>query len=152
MPGNANPIYSKQGAIGFANTTANNSLGFLVTGIATATDYSGAGANTVVCFTADPTNGGYVQRIRLKAQGSTGTAAVARIYINNGSANTANINNSFYGEVSLPIVTSSTTAATAEVDYPLNIALPPGYRILIGITSSATLTAGWVPTVIAGAY
>lgn len=150
MAGNANPIYSRQGAVGLANTASNNSIGFLVTGLAV--DYNGVLANNVPVFTSDATNGSFVQRIRFKAQGSTGTAAVARIYINNGGSQSANVNNSLYGEVSLPTVTSSTTAATVDVDYPMNFALPPGYRILVGVSSSAVLTAGWVPTVIAGHY
>lgn len=150
MAGNANPIYSRQGVIGYANTAANNSLGATVIGIVA--DYNGTSSNNVVVFTSDSTNGGYVQRIRFKAQGTTGTAAVARIYLNNGGVSTANANNSLYGEISLPSVTASTTAAQVDIDYPMNFALPPGHRILVGVSSSTTLTAGWVPTVIAGAY
>lgn len=140
MPGNASPIYSRVGAI---------SLGSGITAVVT--DYDGTGVNNVVAFTADATNGGYVQRIRFKAKG-TNAIAVARIYINNGSTNTTATNNTFYGELSLPATTASTTAATAEVDYPMNMALPPGYRIVIGISAATTLASGWVPTVIAGAY
>lgn len=140
MPGNASPIYSRVGAI---------SLGSGITAVVT--DYDGTGVNNVVAFTADATNGGYVQRIRFKAKG-TNAIAVARIYINNGSTNTTATNNTFYGELSLPATTASTTAATAEVDYPMNMALPPGYRIVIGISAVTTLASGWVPTVIAGAY
>lgn len=140
MPGNANPIYSRVGAI---------SLGAGITAVVT--DYDGTGVNNVVAFTADATNGGYVQRIRFKAKG-TNAIAVARIYFNNGSTNGTATNNTFYGEVSLPATTAVTTAATAEVDYPINVALPPGYRIVIGISAATTLASGWVPTVIAGAY
>lgn len=140
MPGNASPIYSRVGAI---------SLGSGITAVVT--DYDGTGVNNVVAFTADATNGGYVQRIRFKAKG-TNAISVARIYINNGSSNTTATNNTFYGELSLPATTASTTSATAEVDYPMNMALPPGYRIVIGISAATTLASGWVPTVIAGAY
>jgi hypothetical protein len=52
----------------------------------------------------------------------------------------------------LPATTASTTAATVDVDYPINVALPPGYRIVIGISSTTTLASGWTATVIAGAY
>jgi hypothetical protein len=140
MAGNATPIYSRVGAI---------SLGTGITAIVT--DYDGTGVNNVVAFTADATNGGYVQRIRFKAKG-TNAVSVARIYFNNGSSNTTATNNTFYGEISLPATTGITTAATAEVDYPINVALPPGYRIIIGISAGTTLASGWVPTVIAGAY
>lgn len=140
MPGNASPIYSRVGAI---------SLGSGITAVVT--DYDGTGVNNVVAFTADSTNGGYVQRIRFKAKGAN-AVAVARIYFNNGSTNATATNNTFYGEISLPSTTASTTSATAEVDYPINVALPPGYRIVIGISAATTLASGWVPTVIAGAY
>ena len=140
MAGNATPIYSRVGAI---------SLGSAITAVVT--DYLGTGTNNVVAFTADATNGGFIQRIRFKAAG-TNAVSVARIYLNNGSTNTTASNNTFYGEISLPATTASTTAATVDVDYPLNIALPPGYRIVIGISATTTLASGWVPTVIAGAY
>jgi hypothetical protein len=100
-------------------------------------------------FTADATNGGFVQRIRLKAIG-TNIATVARIYINNGSTSATATNNVFYGEVSLPATTATTTAATVDIDYPMNFALPPGYKLYVGL--GATVVAGWVASVIAGAY
>jgi len=140
MAGNATPIFSKAGAI---------SLGSGITAVIT--DYDGTGGNNVVAFTADATNGGYVQRIRFKAKG-TNAISVARIFLNNGSSNSTAANNTFYGEVSLPATTAITTAATVDIDYPMNIALPAGYRIVIGISAATTLASGWVPTVIAGAY
>ena len=140
MAGNASPIYSRVGAI---------SLGSAITAVVT--DYTGIGANNVVAFTADATNGGFVQRIRFKAAG-TNAVSVARIYFNNGSAITTATNNTFYGEISLPSTTATTTAAGVDIDYPINVALPPGYRIVIGISAGTTLASGWVPTVIAGAY
>jgi len=140
MPANTSPIFSISGATGF---------GTAITAIVS--DYTGTGANNVLAFTANATNGGFVQRIRFKAAG-TNVAAVARIYINNGSTNATATNNSFYGELSLPATTASTTAATVDLDYPLNFALPAGYKIYVGISSSGTLASGWVPTVIAGAY
>lgn len=140
MAANTAPIYSISGAIG---------LGTPITAVVT--DYNGTGANNVIAFTANATNGGFVQRIRFKAAG-TNAVAVARIYINNGSTNTTASNNSFYGELQLATTTATTTAATADLDYPMNFALPPGYRIVIGISAATTLASGWVPTVIAGAY
>ena len=77
MAGNPNPIYSRVGAI---------SLGSAITAVVT--DYTGIGTNNVVAFTADATNGGFIQRIRFKAAG-TNAVSVARIYLNNGSTNTS---------------------------------------------------------------
>jgi hypothetical protein len=141
MAGNATPIFSRIGAIG--------GIGSTTLATVSAADYTGVGAQNILVFTSDATNGGFVQRIRLKAIG-TNVAAVARIYINNGSTNATATNNVFYGEISLPATTASTTAATVDVDYPLNIALPAGYKLYVGL--GATVAAGWVVSVIAGAY
>jgi hypothetical protein len=140
MAANTAPIFSNAGAV---------SLGTAITAIVS--DYTGTGANNQVIFSANATNGGFVQRIRFKAAG-TNAASVVRIYLNNGSANTSAGNNTFYGELSLPATTASTTAGTVDIDYPMNFALPPGYRLVVGISAAATLASGWNPTVIAGAY
>ena len=244
---NNNPIFSRVGDIqgGAVLTTA-------------AADYTGISINNIPVFTADATNGGFVQRLRFKAIG-TNVATVARIYINVGLGNqvtqagapgtpggsgsttggtllagtyyckvqeidqygvptaasaestvvtttgsTSSIawswtaataaasyrvwigtvtggqqvyfttntnsynqtaayiagqfgmpldylsNNLFIGEVSLPATTAATAAGTADIDYPLNFALPPGYRILVGL--GAVVAAGWAVTTIAGKY
>lgn len=144
MPGNADPIYSRRGQVAANGTTG------MATSITTATgDYTGASANHVLVFTADSTNGSFVQRLRFKALG-TNTASVARVYLNNGSANTTAANNSFYGELSLPATTAINTAATIDIDYPMNVALPAGFRIYVGVAT--TVAAGWVVTPVAGDY
>lgn len=144
MAANINPIYSIVGQISNDSGTGMNQL--VVTA---ANDYTGAGANNSLIFTADPTNGSFVQRIRLKA-GGTNIASVMRFFINNGSVNTTAGNNVFYGELSLPATTLIATAATVEIDYPMGFALPPGFRIYMGL--GTTVAAGWVATVIAGDY
>lgn len=149
MAANTDPIYSKQGAIGIYNGA--NLLGKASYRTST---YDGTNTTTdVVAFTADATNGSYVQRIRFKAgNGANATAAVARIWINNGSTQSTATNNAFYDEVSLPTTTTSTTAATASIDLQMNFALPAGYKIIVGVSSSADLAGGWAVTVIAGDY
>jgi hypothetical protein len=117
--------------------------------LAAATDYTGIDADTSLIFTADATNGSFIQRIRFKA-GGTNTASVARIYINNGSAPTTATNNTFYGEVSLPATTAIATAATVEIDYPMGFAIPAGFRIYFGLATA--VAAGWVATCISGDY
>lgn len=59
-------------------------------------------------------------------------------------------NNIFYGEVSLPATTASQTAGTVDIDYPVNFALPPGYRVIVGL--GTTVAAGWMVSTIGGAY
>jgi hypothetical protein len=146
---NIDPIYTKQGNLG---NNAGTGMNALIT--AAAADYTGAGANNSLVFTAAGTVGGstggsFVQRLRLKA-GGTNVAAVMRVYLNNGSANTSATNNQFYGEIALPATTAITNAVTAEIDYMMNIVLPPGWRIYCGL--GAAVAAGWVVTAVAGDY
>lgn len=255
MPGNISPIYSRIGDIEGGVVLIN-----------AAGDFNGQNANNKVIFQADPTNGGFVQRLRFKAMG-TNVATVARIYVNQGYTNIANsipapsgltgtagtlngeilngtlfakvqsvdpwgayspmsaessgvsvtgptgnvrwswtgvagaqfyrlfvgpatgsqviyfnttgnvttyvqntatINlatntpsqgnpedflsqNFLYGEVSLPATTFSATAATSsDIDYPLNLAVPPAYHIVVGLGTS--VANGWQVTAIGGQY
>ena len=151
MAGNTDPIYSRKGSIAWSAATSGNTLGKATYRTST---YDGSNATTdAIVFTADATNGSFVQRIRFKAgNGANATAAVARIWINNGSAQTTAANNTLYDEISLPTTTTSTTAATASIDLQMNFALPAGYRIIVGVSSSADLAGGWVATVIGGDY
>lgn len=144
MPGNYDPIYSRVGDVTKDGATGMNQLVLLA-----ANDYTGAGANNSLVWTADATNGGFIQRLRFKP-GGTNVATVARIFINNGSANATATNNTFYGEVSLQATTAIATAATIDMDYPLNFALPAGFRIFVGYGTATA--AGWAVTPISGKY
>lgn len=145
MAANTSPIYSIQG-----DQSVDDSTTMPSTFTTAAADYTGATAtHNKLVFTADATNGGFIERLRFKAIG-TNTASVARIFINNGSANTTASNNAFYGEVSLPATTAIATAATIEIDYPMNFALKPGFRIYVGL--GTTVAAGWVCVAIGGQY
>ena len=105
-------------------------------------------ADVSLVFTAGA-EGSYIERLRFKA-GGTNVATVARIYINNGSANTTAANNVFYGEATLPATTASATVATAEIDYMMNLAIPASFRIYVGLATA--VAAGWVVTPVAGNY
>ena len=124
MAQNTNPIFALTANIGLGGGTG--------LGTSRITDYDGTGANNVLFFTANATNGSYVSRIRFKAKG-TNAVSVARIFINDGSSVGTASHNSFYGEISLPATTASTTASTVDVDYPMDLYLPAGYKIYIGI-------------------
>lgn len=141
---NIDVIYSKSGDVSANGTTT------MPVGMVTATaDYTGASANHVLVFTADATNGGFIQRIRFKATG-TCVATVARIYINNGSIHTTAANNAFYGECSLPAIAAINTTATTDVDYPMNFAINPAFTIWAGLAT--TVAASWIPVAIGGKY
>jgi hypothetical protein len=67
-----------------------------------------------------------------------------------GNPNDYYTNQMFIGEVSLPATTASASSATPDIEYSLNMALPPGYRILVGL--GTTVAAGWAVTGIGGNY
>lgn len=60
--------------------------------------------------------------------------------------------NYFYGELLLPVTgaLAGSASSSPDIDYPMNIALPPGYTILVGL--SATVVGGWEVTGIGGDY
>jgi hypothetical protein len=134
VPGNIDPIYSKAADIQWttipSGTTANT---------------AGDGTGTVfTVFTADATNGGFVQSIRVKAL-SVSTVTVIRFFINNGSSNTVAANNSFIDEMLIPSFTGTSVAATQVFELSIGRALPAGYKInccyATSVTGAIALTA-----------
>lgn len=149
MPANTSPIYIEGPNVSSDGTSTSTSV-MAPTLTTQAADYTGATAtHNKLVFTANVTDGGYIQRLRFKAIGSN-TASVARIFINNGGANTSAANNSFYGEVALPGTTAIATTSTIDLDYPMNFGLDPGFRIYVGL--GTTVAAGWVVTAVGGKY
>lgn len=102
-------------------------------------------------FSADTTQGGYVQRIRFRPLGTNLAATVARVFINNGSTTATASNNTLWDEITLPATSVTQTAAQANYELPLNMALPPNYRLFITL-GTAPNAAGWIATVIGGKY
>ena len=101
-------------------------------------------------FTADSTNGGYVDRILFQSLG-TNTATVIRIWINNGSATSTLANNSLLGEVTAPSVTVSQIAKLAPVIFLMGYAIPLSYRLYATLGTDLG-TVGYDGVVIAGKY
>lgn len=143
MAANTKPVFTKKG-----NLSANGGT-TMVSGMVTATgDYTGVSANHVLAHTAGA-DGSYIKKIKFVATG-TNTASVARIYLNNGSSNTTAANNMLVGQLSLPGTTAINTAATAEPEYPLEMMVPPTFRIYVGL--GTTVAASWIPICVAGDY
>ena len=138
MAANTAPIFSSLGDIEWGTTA--------ITTANTAKDGTGTVLNV---FTADATNGGFVQRIRFRSAG-TNTGTVARVFINNGSTNATAANNILYDEITLAATTINETAALPVYELPLNFALPPGYKL--NVTLGTTVAAGYYVTVIGGKY
>jgi hypothetical protein len=138
MAANTAPIFSKVGDIQWIGgiTTANTT-----TDLTTGTSY--------LAFTADATNGGYVQKIRFRAVGSN-VATVARVWITNATGPGVAVNATLYDEISLAATTISQTSALSTYELPLNFALPIGYKLYI--TLGTTVAAGYHATIIGGKY
>jgi hypothetical protein len=138
MSANTNPIFSKLGDVQWAAapiTTAN-----------TAKDGTGT---VITVFTADATNGGFVQKLIARPIG-TNVATVLRVFLNNGSSNATAANNSLIAEMTLPATTLSEVAAQPDFALPLNIAIPPGYKL--NCTLGTSVAVGHQLTAVGGAY
>lgn len=139
MAANIQPIYSKTADIQWSTVA--------VTAANTTTDLTSGTIYHV--FSADTTNGGYVQRIRFRPLGSN-AATVARVWINNGGDTTTASNNTLWDEMAIALTTVSQTAAQATYELPLNFPLPPSYKLYV--TLGTVVLAGFDVTVIGGKY
>jgi len=138
MAGNTSPIYSRVGDVQFsvpivtANTTRDLTSG---------TSY--------LCFTADATNGGYLNTLFIQPLG-TNVQTVIRFWINNGGTTATATNNVLFAEVTLNATTSSETLGLFPSAQPMETALPPGYRIYA--TIGTAIAAGVHVTAVGGKY
>jgi hypothetical protein len=153
MAVNTAPIFSKIGiisgsAVGYVSAQSSSGAGII-------------GTNIFQVFTADPTNGSFVQRLRLNPFASGGaltttTAAVHRIYVSSvtGSGTvTTPANTWLFQEASAAAQTTSQTAtAVSYIEIPLNFALPPGYSILVNSSLSSSAYISWSAMVFGGNY
>ena len=137
MPGNSAPIFSKVAKAQWING---------ITAANTAKD--GTGTVSPV-FTADPTNGSFIQKLIIRPRGAN-VASVLRIFMNNGLTNATAANNALIGEVSLPATTLSEVAAIQGTEVNLNIPLPPGY--VVNVTLGTAVAGGYVVTGLGGDY
>lgn len=135
---NQTPIYSRVGQIDWGAIAI----------IAANTAKDGTGTVDTV-FTADATDGGFVNKVVFRAAG-TNVATVARLFINNGAVNTTAANNILYSEITLPATTLSETAALLNQEITLNLALPPGYKL--NVVLGTAVAAGYYVSAVGGKY
>ena len=148
MAANPTPIYSRVGAYGQARVTA---------GLTRSDGTGTVGTDTFLVFTADATNGSFVQRVRWTAVANsaslTTTATVGRVYISSSNTTANSTTCTLFQEISLPSVSAAnTTVATYPIDIPMNVALPPSYAILVTTHSAPATNTYWAATVLAGNY
>ena len=138
MPANTLPVFSRLADIQWSASA--------LAAANTAKDGTGT---VMLCFTADATNGGFVQRLFVRPLG-TNVATVLRVFVNNGLTNATAANNTLIGELTLPATTVSEVAAQPDYVLPLNFALPAGFKI--NCTVGTTIAAGVDVTVFGGKY
>lgn len=138
MPANTQPIFSRVSDVQW--------LTVALTSANTAKDGTGTVGSI---FTADVTNGGFVQKIVARSLG-TNVATVLRVFANNGAANSTASNNAMIAELTLPATTLSEIAAQPDYVLSINIALPPGYKINCAIGTA--VAAGYMISAVGGKY
>lgn len=125
-------------------------IGQMTWGIITTANTAKDGTGTVVTiFTADATNGSRLDTIKVRALG-TNVQTVLRIFINNGSTNATATNNSLYLDTTIAATTNSETTSLVDIELPMDLVLPAGYKI--NITIGTTVSAGLQVTAVGGTY
>lgn len=150
MAGNAVPQFTRQGNIGSALVNAANTNSDGTGNITTPTMY--------VVFTADATNGSYVEFARVNVVASVaataGAATVIRLYYSTiGSGATTNANTFLIAELAIPAITADqTVTATNWFDIPLGFRIPAGSFILASTHIAAAANTGNRISVYGGDY
>ena len=137
MPGNTAPIFSKIARAAWVN-------GLVAANIAK--DGTGA-VNTV--FTADATNGSYLQKLIIRPMG-TNIQSTLRVFMNNGLTNATAANNVMIGEIGLPATTLTEVAALAGLEMAINLPIPAGFRI--NVTLGTAVAGGYAVSAHGGDY
>lgn len=149
MAANTDPIYSRISDV--------QAIGPIITAASVVHDGSGTIATDVYkVFTADATNGGFVQKVLLKYVANAATvsvAAVMKFYISSATSGAVtNANAWLIGEVALPAITPSTTATMPDLVFNVGFALPASYTLLAKVTVSQSANTGWMAVAIGGKY
>ena len=140
---NSEPIFTRVADIQWSES---------ITGANTTIDLTN-NTNVYLVFSADATNGGYVQRARIKANPANNTAAtVIRFWVNNGSATSTAANSALIGEITIAATTATATAALVDNEYPLGFAMPPGYKLYITAGTAPGGSGEFTVTVFGGKY
>ena len=137
MPANTTPIFSKIARAAWVNGL-------------TAANIAKDGTGTVdTLFTADATNGSYLQKLIIRPRG-TNTGSVLRVFLNNGLTNATAANNALISEVGLPATANSEVQSVAGLELALNIPIPRGYKI--NVTLGTAVAGGFAVTAMGGDY
>ena len=147
---NTDVIYSKVGDV--------QSSALILAVNASLYDAAGTiGTDVYKVWGADTTNGGFLQRIRIKYVANATTTSVACVmkffWSTATSGATTNSNMFFLDEIVLGATGAlTTTAANSPWDVMFNFSLPPGGIIYAKITVAQGASTGFIATGIGGKY
>lgn len=149
MPGNTLPIFTRQGLMSGIAVTAANTRSDGVGTIAT---------DIFLAFTADATNGSFVESISIWPQASVAatatTATVARVFASSVTSGATTATNTHpLGELALPSQSAdSSTLAVYPLSLTLNLVLPPGWTILVTTHAAPAANTSQKAVVKGGVY
>jgi hypothetical protein len=148
MAANTSPIFTKNGNV--------NSV--LVTAANTSSQGGGTIATDIFkAFTADATNGSFINKVRwipTATTPTTTTATVGRVFMSSiTSSTTTSANTHLLAEITLPaIAADSASAGATYFDIPIGAAIPAGYTILVTNHAAPAANTAWRAVVFGGDY
>lgn len=148
MAANSNPKFTKNGRVSSVLVTALN---------ASSQGGGTVGTDIFLAFTADATNGSFVERVRLiptATTPTTTTATVARVFVSTiASGATTSANTYLVAEITLPaIAADNASTAVIPFDISLGFALPANGTILVTNHAAPAANTAWRAVVIGGDY
>jgi len=148
MPANRQPAFTRLGNHGAVLVTAANT--------------SSAGGGTIgtdifLAFTADATNGSFIQMVRwmpVATAPTTMTPTVGRVFISSvTSGATTSANTILWGEVALPNVPAdNASTAVYPLEVPFGWWLKPGHTILVTNHAAPAANSNWRALAVVGDY
>ena len=92
--------------------------------------------------------GALLQNIIINAHGTTSTASVVRLLLNNGFDYNVATNNALYSEHLVPAKTASTTIIASRLQYVYDLLLPPKFRIYVNKSANAGVALSVYATIL----
>jgi hypothetical protein len=115
------------------------------------------GTDVYKVWQADATNGGFLQRVRVKYVANattTSNACIMKLYISSAASGAVTDTNSwFFDEIVIAATGALTTTASSNAwEVPFGFALPPNYTVLAKITVAQPANCGFIAMGIGGKY
>lgn len=154
MAANTLPIFGRTPDIQVAGLILGQAA---ATGLTTNMDGTGT---LISIFQADPTEGGYVDRIIVKIVGTVSSQTVIRIFycsatgaFTSGTTNTT-ANTSLIAELTVLATNASNSQAQTDYIIPLKLPMPAGTRLLFGCgtTTNASVGNGFAVTTVGAKF